>query len=191
MSLYLKSTIFLCLRYARLADGKSDLHGYVDADYASNDPDGMCSRTGYVLFACGAPVIWRSTLQTIVAQSSCESEFIALNAIARECEWARVVYNELFNSFFDQRASPAVPVFADNLGANQLAKTFMVNKRSKHFRVRLYYVRQQVREGVMQVFNIPTDQNLGDPFTKILGPQKFIFFRDQLVVAPVVTPSLE
>ena len=151
----------------------------------------MYSRTGYILYAGGGPIIWRSTLQTIVAQSSCESEFIALNAIARECEWTRVVYNELFKGVFDQENSAAVPVFADNAGANSLATSFMINKRSKHFRVRLYYVRQQVQDGVMQVVKVGTASNVGDGFTKLLGPQKFIKFRDEVVFSPVIAPSLD
>ena len=76
-----------------------------------------------------------------MAQSSCESELIALNAAAKEAEWLRVIYSELFLGTFDPVSAKPVTLFEDNTGAKARAETFVINRRSRHFRVRLYYVR--------------------------------------------------
>ncbi len=41
-------------------------------------------------------VVWSSRLQPVVAQSTCEAEFIAANAAAPEAAWLRVLYDALF-----------------------------------------------------------------------------------------------
>ena len=97
IALYLKHTQYLCLRFSRTARRFLDLTGYVDADYANSDLDGAKSRTGYLFFCCGAPIVWRSTLQPVVAQSTCESEYIAMNAATHEAEWLHIAANFLFN----------------------------------------------------------------------------------------------
>ena len=55
-------------------------------------------------------------------------------------------------------------MFEDNTGAKALAESFMINKRSRHFRVRLYYVRQQIRDGVLEVTYVNTKSNIADNF---------------------------
>jgi hypothetical protein len=58
---------------------------YIDADFAGEwDPDdpmnteSIYSRTGYVICYAGCPVYWRSKLQTEVALSTAEAEYMAL-----------------------------------------------------------------------------------------------------------------
>jgi hypothetical protein len=58
---------------------------YVDADFAgrwhkefSHLRDSVLSRTGYVIISCGCPISWASKLQSKIALSTTESEYIAL-----------------------------------------------------------------------------------------------------------------
>jgi hypothetical protein len=64
---------------------------YVDADFAGGwDPgdamnaDNVYSRTGYVIRYAGCPIYWQSKLQTEIALSTAESEYIALSQALRE-----------------------------------------------------------------------------------------------------------
>lgn len=77
---YLKGTPKLSIRYRKLDEthphyeyNELGLHGAVDATYAS-DLSTAKSVTGYVFFLAGAPVLWSSKLQNVVARSSAESE---------------------------------------------------------------------------------------------------------------------
>ena len=57
--------------------------GYVDADYAG-DLDDRTSMTGYVFTVAGGPICWKSTLQSTVALSTTEAEYMAAVEAANE-----------------------------------------------------------------------------------------------------------
>ena len=143
------------------------------------------SLSGYVFMCNGGPIIWRTELQPVVAQSTCESEYIALNVVAREAEWARLVYNQLING--NRSAPESVLVYEDNQGAKALAESFILSRRSRHIRVRFHYVRQQLRDAVIKVEYISTTAQLADIMTKLLGPQKHEHFASQLVRDPILS----
>ena len=71
--------------------GDKGLECYVDADFAggwdkadSGNPETVLSRSGYVLMYANCPVLWCSKLQTEIALSTTEAEYIALSQSMRE-----------------------------------------------------------------------------------------------------------
>ena len=44
----------------------------------------MKSRTSYVIRLVGSPLVWKSKLQTLVAVSMMEADYVALSACMRE-----------------------------------------------------------------------------------------------------------
>jgi len=74
-------------------DSKEDSFDcWVDASYTSewssssamNDPNTARSRMGYTICYAGCPMIWASKMQTEIALSSTEAEYIALSQSMRE-----------------------------------------------------------------------------------------------------------
>jgi hypothetical protein len=70
---------------------KMQSYGFVGTDFAglygvedSQDPVCVKSRTGYCLTFGGCPVIWVSKLQTEIALSTTEAEYIALSQSMRD-----------------------------------------------------------------------------------------------------------
>ena len=59
---------------------------YVDASHSSN-VDTRRSITGYIFFIFGGPVSWQSCMQTSVALSSMEAEYMAASAATQEAMW--------------------------------------------------------------------------------------------------------
>ena len=64
---------------------------YPDADFAGlwtrdnkQDPRCVCSRTGYVINLANCPVLWKSKLQTEIALSRMEAEYVALSASCKD-----------------------------------------------------------------------------------------------------------
>eukprot|EP00958_Prasinococcus_capsulatus_P025284 scaffold4194_cov312-Prasinococcus_capsulatus_cf.AAC.1 len=57
--------------------------GYSDSDYAG-DASSRKSLSGYVFMFCGASIVAGCKQQDIVAQSSCEAEFVGLAVCAKE-----------------------------------------------------------------------------------------------------------
>ena len=72
---YLRGTADCGLKF-----GKTDkrLIGYVDSDYAA-DLDRRRSLTGYVFTVGSCSVSWRATLQSVVALSTTEAEYMAVS----------------------------------------------------------------------------------------------------------------
>jgi len=52
------------------------LKGYVDSDYAG-DLDRRISLSGYIFTLCNSAISWKTTLQSIIALSTTEAEYIS------------------------------------------------------------------------------------------------------------------
>ncbi|GJR66370.1 retrovirus-related pol polyprotein from transposon TNT 1-94 [Tanacetum coccineum] len=79
------------LRYSRDYGLHYDRHpavieGYSDANWISDIKDSR-STSGYVFTLGGAAISWKSSKQTVIAKSTMESEFIALDKCGEEAEW--------------------------------------------------------------------------------------------------------
>jgi hypothetical protein len=72
----------------------SDLKCYLDASYAGGE-DTWRRTTGYMLKICGGPVSWQSRMQTSVALSSVELEYMAASAAAQEALWLNRLLQQL------------------------------------------------------------------------------------------------
>ena len=82
---YLRFTRNYGLHYNRYP---TVLEGYSDANWISDIKDSK-STSGYVFTLAGAAVSWKSSKQTVIARSTMESEFIALDKCGEEAEWLR------------------------------------------------------------------------------------------------------
>ncbi len=83
-------------------DGDLTLDCYVDADFAGlwkveHETDPVCvkSRTGFVIMLGGCPLLWVSRLQTEIALSTTEAEYIALSTAMRDVLPARALLVEI------------------------------------------------------------------------------------------------
>ena len=70
------------------------VRGYVDADY-TGDLNDRRSTTGYVFTLVGGPICWRSMIQSLVALSTTESEYMAVAEVAKEALWLTGLVKEL------------------------------------------------------------------------------------------------
>ncbi|TKG73812.1 hypothetical protein DV512_25265, partial [Salmonella enterica subsp. enterica serovar Alachua] len=69
-------------------------------------------------------------------------------------------------------ASGPMKIFCDNTGAIALAKESRFHKRTKHIKRRFNSIRDQVKEGHIEICKIHTDQNVTDPLTKASSMSK-------------------
>src|SRR5438045_3374803 len=67
---------------------------YSDADWAS-DKSTRKSVSGSVAIFYGGLISWSSKRQRSVATSSCESEYMALSACAKQGQWIAQVFRDL------------------------------------------------------------------------------------------------
>ncbi len=67
-------------------DRSKGLEVYIDADFAgswsaadSDNADNVLSRTGFIICYANCPIVWFSKLQTKIALSTAEAEYIAIS----------------------------------------------------------------------------------------------------------------
>jgi hypothetical protein len=73
---------------------KLELEGFVDASWADNSDDRR-STCGFVFKFSGGPVPWKSNRQSIIATSTTEAEYVAMNLTARETAALRRLVSEV------------------------------------------------------------------------------------------------
>jgi hypothetical protein len=162
---YLKGTTDYDITFVRQ---KSDLSvvGYVDADYAG-DLDDRRSTTGYVFILAGGPICWKSMIQSTVAMSTTEAEYMAAAEAAKEALWLTGLVKELCIQ------QVGVPLYCDNQSAIYLAKNQVYHARTKHIDVRFHKIRELVATDELLLEKIHTSENAADMLTKPITVDKF------------------
>jgi hypothetical protein len=157
---------------------------YVDADFAGlwnaeqpDDPISVKSRTGYIIMIGGAPVIWSSKLQTEIALSTCEAEYIALSTGMRALLPLRDLLHFLGDALQIQRdqITKVCAVWEDNNTALKLANAQFPNMtpRTKHIAVKYHWFKSHIKEGEIEVRPIDTKIQKADIFTKGITRKEF------------------
>ena len=165
---------------------------YVDADFAglygvedSQDPVCVKSRTGYCLTLGNCPVIWVSKLQTEVALSTTEAEYIALSQSMRDLLPMRRLLEETGKVLELDLGKPAMihsTVFEDNNGALSLALSPKMSPRTKHIAIKYHHFRENVGESKgIRIVKIDTNLQKADIFTKGLPAEKHQSIRKLLM----------
>ena len=184
-------------------NGNTSLDAYVDSDFAgtwststSSMRQSCLSRTGYVITYGGCPIHWASKLQSEIALSTTEAEYIALSMCARELIPLRSVLNDIAKrfkipEFAGSLASPMSKTFSktyrsivyeDNAGCLEIAMNpEQYRPRTKHIGIKWHHFRDQIASGALEIQKIDTTQNWADIFTKPLPRTQFEFLRKQMM----------
>ena len=99
------------------------------------------STTGYVFTLAKEPVSWKSTLQSTVALSTTEAEYMAITEAVKEAIWLQGLLDDL------GVGQKQVTVFCDSRSAIHLAKNQVYHARTKHIDVRYHFMREIIEEG--------------------------------------------
>ena len=159
-------------------DKEPVVNGYVDASFYT-DMDDSKSQTGYVFILNGGAVNWCSSKQSVVGGSTCEAEYIAASEAANEGVWMREFISDLG---VIHSASGPMKIFCDNTGAIALAKESRFHKRTEHIKRCFNSIREQVKDGDIEICKIHTDLNVADPLTKPLSQAKHDQHQDSMDV---------
>lgn len=163
---YLQKYPRLGLNYKKSENPTFCLIGYADASWAGN-PEDYKSYSGYCFTLDNNLISWESKKQKLTAQSSTESEYIAITEATKES----IYLNQLVNDFFkcgDQRVS----IFNDNTNALKQAYSNSFTARTKHFGCRMQLVRECVADGQIWLEHMSTEVMPADVLTKALGRDK-------------------
>ena len=165
---------------------------YADADFAGlwnsedkMDPICVKSRTGFLITLGKVPLIWGSRLQSEIALSTMESEYIALSTAMRDLVLVRQLYDEIKPMLGLKYKHELIlsRVYEDNQAALILADSPMpkMTPRSKHIAVKYHWFRRKLRKFRMTLVKIISKDQLADIFTKGLTKVEFERLRKALI----------
>jgi hypothetical protein len=144
---------------------KFKIEVFVDANFNDTHLKNR-SRSGYLLLVNGCLISWYSKKQSLLAVSTEEAEVYAANEAAKSVAWLLNFLNELNFQY-------EIPVMHEDcnnalLWINEKRSTM----RTKHFHLRLHYIRDLVEDNMLKVQYISSVNNSADMMTKVLGKNK-------------------
>jgi hypothetical protein len=158
----------------------ADFAGLWNPETAGTDKLTARSRSGFVIKYANCPIVWSSKLQTEIALSSTESEYVSLSQSLREVfPLMRLVTELALAGFQLNTETPRIhcKVFEDNSGALEMARTPKMRPRTKHMNLKYHHFREAVETGLVSIHAINTLDQQADMLTKPLAFESFTKFR--------------
>ncbi|KAL0551698.1 hypothetical protein IC582_010787 [Cucumis melo] len=163
---YLRKTKDYMLVY-----GSKDLilTGHTDSDFQI-DKDARKSTSGSVFTLNGGAVVWRSIKQSCIVGSTMEAEYVAACEAAKEAVWLKKFLTDLE---VVPNMHLSITLYCDNSGAVANSREPRSHKRGKHIQRKYHLIREILHQGDVIVTKISSEQNMADPFTKVLMAKVF------------------
>ncbi|GJY60178.1 retrovirus-related pol polyprotein from transposon TNT 1-94 [Tanacetum coccineum] len=117
---------------------------------------------------------WSSKKQKSTAISSIEVEYIALSGCCSQILWMRsqlTDYGFKFNK---------IPLYCGNKSAIALCCNNVQHSRAKHIDILHHFIKEQVENGIVELYFVRTEYQLTDILTKPLPRERFNFLIDKL-----------
>ncbi|GJW99577.1 hypothetical protein Tco_0183491 [Tanacetum coccineum] len=110
--------------------------------------------------------------------SSAEAEYVALSASCAQVMWMRT---QLKDYGFNYNK---IPLYCDSQSAIAISCNPVQHSRTKHIHTRYHFIKEQVENGIIELYFVRTEYQLADMFTKALPEDRF-----QYLVRRIEHPS--
>ena len=149
----------------------------MDKQFLSSGPSSAKSRSGWIVYYANCSVSWASKLQTQVALSTTEADYIAMSFSLRDVIPIMDLVAEVKNHNF--QAIGNVPhvfckVLKDNADALEPEQLPKLHPCTKHINVCYHQCCEHVYHGKIKISPISTSDQIADSFTKALNQNIFI-----------------
>jgi hypothetical protein len=163
---------------------------YTDADFAggwsvadSEIKDNVLSRTVFVICYANCPIVWCSKLQTKIALSTAEVEYIAISHTLHETIPIQNPIKKISCIFHmpTPMTDFCIPLHDDNLLAIAMAESLKFTPRTKHIAIKYHHFCSRVhtssnKSGDIKIKCISTKKQLAGIFTKPVDNNGFFLF---------------
>nr|GEW44933.1 hypothetical protein [Tanacetum cinerariifolium] len=148
------------------ADYGFELTAFSDADHAGCI-DTRKSTYGGIQFLGNMLVSWMSKKQDCTAMSSAEAEYMALSASCAQVIWMRTQLKD-FGFNYNK-----IPLYCDSQLAIVIPCNPVRHSHTKHIHTRYHFIKEQVENGIIELYFVRTEYQLADMFTKALPKDRF------------------
>nr|GEY53079.1 hypothetical protein [Tanacetum cinerariifolium] len=114
-------------------------------------------------------------------QPHLQMQYIAAFGASKEAVWIRKFISGL--GVVPTIEEP-INMYRDNTGAIAIAKYHGVTKGARHFRKKVYNLRETIKIGDVKIEKVDTYDNLADPFTKALAFPKHSELTEKIGMMP-------
>ncbi|GKD39500.1 hypothetical protein Tco_1259707, partial [Tanacetum coccineum] len=111
-----------------------------------------------------------------------EAEYIALSGCCARVLWMRSQLTDYGIGF------NKIPMYYDNKRAIALCCNNVQHSRSKHIDIRFHFIKDQVENGVVELYFVNTEYQLAGIFTEALSRERIEFLINKLGM-PSFTPK--
>ena len=139
---------------------------YSDSDFAGDILE-RYSTSGYTLFLGKGLVSWRSCKQSMIATSTMEAEYIALNVALKEAIGLSYIYDEIIGK------KPEIIIYCDNNAVIEIIQNSKYRNKTKHIDVQYHFARKHFNIGTYKLERVESNNNLADIMTKPLDSNHF------------------
>ncbi|GKE13326.1 retrovirus-related pol polyprotein from transposon TNT 1-94 [Tanacetum coccineum] len=168
---YLNGTINMGLWYSK--DTDMSLTAYADVDHTGCQ-DTRRSTSGSAHFLGDKLVSWSSKKQKSTAISSTKAEYIALSGC---CSQILLIRSQLTDYGFQFNK---IPLYCNNKSAITLCCNNVQHSRATHIDIHYHFIKEQVENGIVELYFVRNEYQLADIFTKPLPRERFNFLIDKL-----------
>jgi hypothetical protein len=124
-----------------------------------------------VFIIAGGAMSWVSKLQTIVALSTTEVEYMIATQGCKDAIWMKKLMEELGHK------QEKIPLYCDSQSTLHIARNPTFHSRTKHIDVQYHFVREVVEDGSVDFQKVHTKENPADVSTKLVNTDKYIWCR--------------
>nr|GEY02955.1 copia protein [Tanacetum cinerariifolium] len=132
------------------------------------------STFGSMQFLGERLVSWSSKRQKSAVIYSTEAKYITLSGYCAQVLWMRSQLTDYGLGF------SKIPMYYDNKSAIALCCNNVQHSRSKHIDIRFHFIKEQVENGVVELYFVNTEYQLADIFKKSLGRERIEFLINKL-----------
>ncbi|GJS87915.1 hypothetical protein Tco_0770551 [Tanacetum coccineum] len=165
-------------------DSGFELTAFSDADHAGCI-DTRKSTSGGIQFLGDKLVSWMSKKQDCTAMSSAEAEYVALSASCAQVMWMRT---QLKDYGFNYNK---IPLYCDSQSAIAISCNPVQHSRTKHIHTRYHFIKEQVENGIIELYFVRTEYQLADMFTKALPEDRFQYLVRRIGMRCLTPAELE
>ncbi|GJR15741.1 putative ribonuclease H-like domain-containing protein [Tanacetum coccineum] len=147
-------------------DSPFDLVAYTDSDYAEASLDRKSTTGGCQFFGCRL-ISWQCKKQTMVANSTTETEYVAASSCCGQVLW---IQNQLLDYGYNFMHTK---IYIDNESSICIVKNPIFHSKTKHIEIRHHFIRDTNEKKLLQMIKIHTDKNVTDLLTKAFDVSQF------------------
>nr|GEV61652.1 hypothetical protein [Tanacetum cinerariifolium] len=130
-------------------------------------------------------VSWMSKKQNYTAMSSAEAEYVVLSSSCAQVMWMRT---QLQDYGFNYNK---IPLYCDSQSAIAISCNPVQHSRTKHIHTRYYFIKEQVENGIIELYFFRTEYQLADMFTKALPEDSFKYLVRRIGMRCLTLAELE